>query len=247
MSGVDLSRRANPRDLPELMDQPCSYADLRDCLRDIRRVNQLTFAYRPTLSWLKRVVRGWPRHGALHIVDVGCGYGDTLRRISRWAQGMGIPVSLTGIDLNPDAIRAATEATVTGEPIRWIHGDAYSYQPDTGIDIVINSLLTHHLEDPEIVRFLRWMEDTARVGWFVNDLHRTAFPYKTFQIMSRVLRLHPFPRHDGLVSIRRSFLVEDWQRLCAEADLPMKDVLIEGYRPARLCVGHIRSRSSNED
>ena len=95
-----------------MMDQPCSYEELRACLHDIARVNRLTFAYRPTISWMEELVATRPSSGKpLRVVDVGCGYGDMLRQIDAWAARRGIPVALTGIDLNPDAIRAAQEAT----------------------------------------------------------------------------------------------------------------------------------------
>src|SRR5882757_9192019 len=139
------------------MDQPCTYAELTACLRDIARVNRLTFAHRPTLSWLEAAIAQSPAR-PLHIVDVGCGYGDTLRRIHAWAVERGIDVTLTGIDLNADAIRAATAATSAGQKIQWIQGDALSYSSPDGIDIILSTLLTHHLEDRGIVRFLSWME-----------------------------------------------------------------------------------------
>src|ERR1700733_10475615 len=74
------SRRA---DLSELLDEPCSYEDLRGCLRDLEQVNRVSFGYRPTLEWLEQFVPE-PNH-PLHIVDVGCGGGDMLRRIESWA------------------------------------------------------------------------------------------------------------------------------------------------------------------
>ena len=40
------------------------------------------------------------------------------------------------------------------------------------IDFVVSSLFTHHLSDAMIVRFLRWMEATARRGWLIYDLQR---------------------------------------------------------------------------
>ena len=238
MSLVDLTKRALPHELPELMDQPCSFDELLGCLRDIARVNSLTFAHRPTLSWLSALPR---QREPLHIVDVGCGYGDSLRKIHRWAAGRGTVVSLTGIDLNGDAIRAATDATPSGMGIRWIHADAFSYQPSEGIDIVLSSLLTHHLEETEIVRFLIWMEAAARLGWFVNDLHRTSFPYRAFGWLTRLIPFHPFVRHDGAVSIRRSFRIDDWERMCVAAGLSPAHVSIREHRPARLCVGRTKA------
>ena len=169
-----------------MMDQPCSYAELRACLHDIARVNRLTFADRPTLKWLEEVVATHPMSaGPLRIMDVGCGYGDTLRLIHGWAAKRKIPVALTGIDLNPDAIRAAREATPRSQRIEWLVGDARTDDTAGDIDIVICSLLTHHLTDPQIVHFLRWMEQTTRRGWFINDLHRKPIPYHLFRLWAR--------------------------------------------------------------
>jgi 2-polyprenyl-3-methyl-5-hydroxy-6-metoxy-1,4-benzoquinol methylase len=233
---VDLSHRA---DLVEMMDQPCSYEELRGCLHDIARVNRLTFAYRPTISWMEELVVAHPSPAALRIVDVGCGDGNMLRRIHAWAARRGVPVALTGIDLNPDAIRAAREAAPELQ-IDWIVGDALSSAAIGDIDVVICSLLTHHLTNPQIVQFLQWAEQATRRGWFINDLHRKAVPYHLFRLWARFTNLHPFVKNDGGVSIRRSFVTEDWQRLCAAAGLDAKAVSIKEYRPARLCVGRVK-------
>jgi SAM-dependent methyltransferase len=235
---LDFSGRA---DLIEMMDEPCSFEDLRACLHDIALVNRLTFAYRPTISWMSRLIAAHPpANRPLRIVDVGCGYGDTLRKIARWSAKQGIAVKLTGVDLNPDAIRAAREATHPALRIEWVVGDALSEDTTEEIDVVICSLLTHHLTDTQIVQFLVWMETRARLGWFINDLHRQPVPYHLFRLMARFTNWHPFVKNDGPVSIRRSFVIEEWQSLCEAAELDRNTVLIEEYRPARLCVGRIR-------
>ena len=163
---------------PELMDQPCSLADLRACLRDISRVTALTGGYRPTMRWLNHVYGVMPvQPRPLHIVDVGCGYGDFLRRIHRWAQDRHLPVTLTGIDLNPDAVQVARAATIPGT-VTYLAGNAHDFHPPQGIDLVISSLVMHHLETREIVDMLDWMESNARLGWFINDLHRQKLPYQ---------------------------------------------------------------------
>jgi SAM-dependent methyltransferase len=235
---LDFSRRA---ELVEMMDQPCSYEELRACLHDIARVNQLTFAYRPTISWLEALLRIHPLTAApLRIADVGCGNGDMLRQIDAWAARRGIAVALTGIDLNPDAIRAAREATPPAVHIEFIVGDALSDAVPGGLDVIFSSLLTHHLTDQQVVQFLKWMERTAQRGWFINDLHRQKVPYHLFRLMARFTNWHPFVKNDGAVSIRRSFIVEDWQHLCATAGLAVSSVAIKEYRPARLCVGRVK-------
>jgi SAM-dependent methyltransferase len=224
-----------------MMDGPCTYEELRACLRDIARVNRLTFAYRPTISWLEGLIAAYPASAnPLRIVDVGCGYGDTLRQIDTWASKRGIAVTLAGIDLSPDAIRAAKEATPRGQKIEWIVGDALSYSATGDIDVVVCSLLTHHLTNSQIVQFLRWMEQTTRLGWFINDLHRQPVPYHLFRFMTRFTNWHPFVKYDGPVSIRRSFVKADWKNLCAAAELDPSIVSIREDRPARLCVGRIK-------
>jgi hypothetical protein len=142
-------------------------------------------------------------------------------------------VQLTGIDLNPYAARAATESTPKELEIAWVTGDAMKYRPAEPVDIVVSSLMAHHLEDEEIVELLRWMEATAQVSWFINDLERSE---RTSRMFGWV-RWHPMVRHDGPVSFRRAFRKEDWIRLLAAAAVPREDATVEQWRPGRLCVG----------
>jgi hypothetical protein len=51
---------------------------------------------------------------------------------------------------------------------------------------------------------------------------------------------HRFIRPDGLRSIRRSFLAEDWMRICAAAGLSAGDIEIREHRPARICVSRVK-------
>ncbi len=228
------------------MDQPCSYKDLRGCLRSIAQVNRLTRAYRPTLHWLDEVSSARPRQSRpIHIVDVGCGFGDMLRRVHRWAQKRRIAVRLTGIDLNADAVRAAREATQPGT-VTYLAGNAYDLSDPEGIDVVISSLLTHHLEHAEIVRFLDWMEANARMGWFINDLHRQPVPYHLFRVLSRLTHWHRFVKHDGAVSILRSFREAEWQQMCRTAAIPNGSYTVRTYVPARLCVARLRQPTDSE-
>jgi SAM-dependent methyltransferase len=232
---IDLSRRA---DLSEWMDDPATYEDLRGCLHDLAQLNWVTFAHRPTLRFIATLAAS--HVGPLHIVDVGCGGGDLLRRVEDWARKVGIAVVLTGIDLNPFATRAAGEVTHPSSAIRWITGDAYAYEPDLPIDCVVSSLFTHHLSDPEISRFLRWMETITVRGWFINDLYRAPFPFYGVQLLAAVARWHRFVRHDAPISIRRGFDVPDWMRYLASAGIEDQSVKVTGVGPARLCLARTK-------
>ncbi len=226
----------------ELMDvEPVAFEEFRACLVDLARVNRLTVAYRPTLDFFERLLprmRGLGR--PLEVVDVGSGYGDMLRKIDDWARRRDVAVSLTGVDMNPWSRRAATEATRPGRPIDWVTADAFAYNPPRGIDVVVSSLFTHHLPNPLVVRFLRWMEANARLGWFVNDLHRHPVPYYFFRRFSKVARFHRFVQHDGPVSVARAFTNADWQRLLVDAEVAAHDATVQWRMPFRLTVERLK-------
>jgi SAM-dependent methyltransferase len=225
--------------VPELMDSDTTDLDtFRACLVDLARVNELTLAYRPTFSFLNRLAASGrvPKDRPLVIIDVGSGYGDTLRKIDRWAARHAIPVKLVGVDLNPWSARSAEEATQKHRPIRWVTANVFDFRPDEPADVILSSLFTHHLDDSSLVRFVSWMEANARIAWFVNDLHRHPIPYHVFRLLSRALRFHYFVQHDGPISIARAFHASDWQVILARAGVPAGAAKVSWYFPFRICV-----------
>ncbi len=220
---------------PELMDEAGGSDDTRAALLDLARVNRLSLGYRPTLAFIAAVARRHP--GPLRIVDIGGGYGDMLRAIDRWATRRQVDLHLTSVDLNPHAT-AAGQAVPARQPLASVPACLSDYRPATPPDLVVSSLFAHHLDDPTLVRFLRWSEQTARLGWFVNDLHRHPLPYYFFRTSSRLLRLHRFVQHDGPVSFARAFSPADWRARLAEASIP--DAQISWFFPFRLCVSRIK-------
>ncbi len=238
-----MSRFARRVLLPELMDtEPCGPDEFRACLQDLSRVNRLTGAYRPTLRFLHEALRRQPPGRPLRILDVGGGYGDALRRIDRWAARRGVALDMTSVDLSPWARAAGETAPATRQPIRWVTADIFDYQPSEPPDLVLSSLFAHHLDDDGVVRFLRWMEAHAGLGWFVNDLQRHWLPYRAFRVWSRLAGWHRFVRHDGPVSIGRAFTRDDWRSLLLRAGLGSEAARIRWWLPFRLCVTRLRPR-----
>jgi SAM-dependent methyltransferase len=252
LTRLTFARRAEPWELPELMDGALPYAVIRDYLRDLAKVNRLTRGYKPTLAFLDRIAgscnvcRPVPIAGTaplrpLRILDVGCGGGDTLIAIAHWAAARNLSVELTGVDLNPLSIRAAQELNgkdPLAANINFVTADVFSYAPNPAPDLILSALFTHHLSTPEIVRFLAWMEQNARLGWFINDLHRSHNAAFFFRFLPILLGWHRFIGHDGPVSLRRAFVPEDWQRMLAQANI--STATIEAHSMNRLCVARIR-------
>jgi len=211
-------------DLPEAV-----YARV---LADLDRVNRVTLAARPTLRFLDRAVTG-----PFRLLDVGYGDGGMLRRIAAWARRRGIACTLVGIDLNPRSQAVAQARTDPALAIDYRTGD-HAALVDEPWDIIISSLVTHHMDEAERLAFLHFMEDQARMGWFVNDLHRHGLAYHGYPLLARLLGVHPIVRADGQLSIARSFVPDEWRAMLAAAHIG--DARIERVFPFRLCVARQR-------
>ncbi len=218
-----------------------SFDDFRACLRDLSRVNTLTLGRRPVLTFLDHALRHAPKDLPVTILDVAFGYGDTLRAIREWGERRGRRLNLLGVDLSPQAVRAAREATTAREDIAYHCADIFAFSPPVPVDFVVSSLFTHHLQDDDIKRFLGWMDAHARLGWCVNDLHRHRVSFHGFRLFARTLRLHRFVQHDGPVSIARGFRPSEWHALIAAAGLPAGETQILRRAPFRLCVERLKA------
>ncbi|WP_375248965.1 methyltransferase domain-containing protein [Sphingomonas sp.] len=225
---MNLSARLHADEWMDADDLPAEvYADV---VGDLARVNRVTMAARPTLAFLSRVVTPGT---CCRILDVGYGDGDMLRGIARWGRKRGMTLELTGIDINPRSHAAALAHTPADVAIDWRVGD-YADLAGEPWDVVLSSLVAHHMTQTQLIGFLRFMEAHARQGWMVNDLHRHAVAYHGWPLLAALYRWHPIVRHDGHVSIARSYRRPEWQALLAEAGVA--DARITRHFPFRLCV-----------
>ena len=216
----------------ELMDaDDLDAATYADVVGDLATVNTVTMARRPTLDFLARATAG---RKSFRLLDVGFGDGDMLRRIGRWAKAKGIEAELVGVDLNP---RSEQAARAHGGAIRYVTGDFADLAHEPW-DVIVSSLVAHHMSHDQLIAFLRFMEGHASAGWFVNDLHRHSFAHWGFPVLATIARWHPIVRHDGTLSIARSYRPDEWPPLFAEAGITAAKV--RRVFPFRLCVERLR-------
>ncbi|KQM37411.1 methyltransferase domain-containing protein [Sphingomonas sp. Leaf10] len=215
----------------EAMDDPALDPDVYGAvLRDLARVNRVTMAARPTLAFLSGIAG---RRDRLKLLDVGYGDGDMLRRIARWASARGVEAELVGIDLNPRSETIARADTPPDFAVTYRTGD-YAELAGQGWDVIVSSLVAHHMTHGQLVAFLRFMEAEAARGWFVNDLHRHRFAHRGYPLLATLMGWHPIVRADGTLSIARSYRPHEWPPILAEAGIG--DARVRRHFPFRLCV-----------
>lgn len=215
----------------EQMDDPAlDPATYERVLGDLGRVNRWTLAARPTLAFLARATKGMRR---FRLLDVGFGEGGMLRAIATWARRRGVEAELVGVDLNPKSVAAARAATPAGLAVDYRAGD---YRDMGRFDVIVSSLVAHHMRDDELQAFLRHMEGHAARGWLINDLHRHVFAWRAYPLLARALGVHRIVREDGRLSIARSFRPAEWRHILADAGVPQGAARIVRYFPFRLCV-----------
>ena len=224
---LDLSRRSGQAEW--LDDADLHPGELERVLRDLARFNGAMFGHRPVIAFLLRAAARAEKGRPLTVLDVGSGYGDLLRAARRAFRKRGLPIKLIGVDLSRETIRIAEAATDAADEITYHAGDVFAFRPPEPVDVVVSSLLTHHMSDDMIVAFLRFMEQTARKGWLIYDLQRHVVPYSFIGLMGKLTRLHPMVIHDGRISVARSLTRAEWNERLDAAGIAREAVKLRWF------------------
>lgn len=205
---VDTKKRSSA---PEIMDDfELEGEILKDALDKIASINQLLGGNKVTLSGIKTLIKERPRDQEICIVDIGCGNGDMLRALAKYAGENGLKFSLIGIDANAFTIQHAESLSSAYTNIRYECKDIFKDEIDK-CDILICTLTLHHFKDDELLMLMQNFIRVAKVGVVINDLHRSRLAYYLFKAICFVFRLNDMSREDGLVSILRGFKKADLQ------------------------------------
>jgi len=196
---------------PEIMDNFDMEGEiLRDALDKIASINRLLGGNRITLEGIKFLLKAQPKSTIIRITDIGCGNGDMLRAMADYAQLNQLNFMLTGIDANSFTVEHARSLSAGYTNISYQCLDIFDkLNKQEPTDIIICTLTLHHFKDKEIIALLQSFQSTARLGFVINDLQRSAMAYYLFQGLCFVFRLNEMSREDGLISILRGFKKAD--------------------------------------
>ncbi|NJD11653.1 MAG: methyltransferase domain-containing protein [Gemmatimonadetes bacterium] len=214
--------RSLPRaDQPEHLDEAGHDPDvLSASLAHVAQVNR----------WLggRRAVRlAVAQHlgGAGRMLDVGTGAGDLPMVLADLAgRRDGRPI-IVADDRHPQILAVAARRAAGRRGLSFAGADALALPfPDRAFDVVLLSMVLHHLDDQAASRALA---EAARVAplVIVNELHRTRTNYAGARLLAATLwRGNRLTRHDGPLSVLRAYRPGELRALAAAAGLTVVEL-----------------------
>jgi 2-polyprenyl-3-methyl-5-hydroxy-6-metoxy-1,4-benzoquinol methylase len=193
-------------DATEIMDDfSISGKILHKTLDTLANINKWLGGNKVTLYGLKKVIKNHPKNVPITIIDLGCGGGDILRKVSKYGKKEGYIFKLVGIDANEDAVDYAREISKDYPEISFVACDIFSDAFESlQYDVVLTTLFLHHFKEDQIINMLSSLKKKAKLGIVVNDLHRHPMAYYLFKLVCVTIK-NTMIIEDGLTSVLRGF------------------------------------------
>ena len=210
---------------PELIDLPpenYSQSEYAGSLADIRKVNRFLGDNRAVLKFFSALVSGiaTSMERPIRVLDIATGSADIPVTIVKWARRQGIKVVVTAVDINPLAIREAAAFTQAYPEITVVVADGFSLPFEDGsFDIVLCAKTLHHFSEEDTVRLLKETGRVAAIGYIIMDLRRSWVAWLLISVLARIFSRNRLTRHDGPMSVLRSYTVIELGALADRAGL----------------------------
>jgi 2-polyprenyl-3-methyl-5-hydroxy-6-metoxy-1,4-benzoquinol methylase len=206
-----LKNRSKEKELLDLGTAFYSPEEYVDCQKILFKINRLLGFFSYTTRFIKKL------QPVGSILDVGCGGGLVALNL-----GASFPsIQFEGCDISAEAIAMAEKESKNNPQ----HNVAFTQQsevkldrPENSVDLVIATLVCHHIDDEDLVRFFQDALSISRSAVLINDLHRHRLPYLFYQLFSPIFG-NRLINHDGLISIKRGFTRKEWYRLLKQAGI----------------------------
>ncbi|MBA3956819.1 MAG: methyltransferase domain-containing protein [Parachlamydiaceae bacterium] len=202
----------------ELLDLGPSFytnEEYEECLNQLDRIGRYLGGNKATLKTLHNL----PKPHS--ILDVGCGGGHFTIELAKQfpdAQVVGIDISQEAITFARKKLQHANVGNVLFEVPP---SNQLSYSPNS-FDIVTSSLVCHHMDDDQLINFLKNSYQVAAKTIIINDLHRHWLAYLSFALIAKPVFCNRLIFHDGLLSIKRAFKKQDWIHYLKAAEIPLE-------------------------
>jgi 2-polyprenyl-3-methyl-5-hydroxy-6-metoxy-1,4-benzoquinol methylase len=160
---------------------------------------------RSLFKTIQKIVQTRLNNKPVVIADIGCGGGDTLRYISKWAAKKRINSKLIGFDANQNIINYASQSSLTYSNIQFKTHDILNQTLNENHDIVIISHLCHHLSNENIIKLVTTLSLSTNTAIIINDLHRHRLAYIGIRLITSIFGFSYITKHDGPLSVLKAF------------------------------------------
>jgi SAM-dependent methyltransferase len=226
----------------EIIDgpDPVPFAEMACCMMDISRVNGLFGGRMVTMIHVKRLLGSLPAERPVTVLDVGTGAGDIPRALIQWARREGRLLRVFALDRDAATLQIAAGIVRDYPEITFLRGDALALPIRPGaVDLIISAMTLHHLEPQAGARYLAEIDAAAGLGFVVNDLVRSRIAHAVVWLITRFITRSAISRHDGPLSVRRSYTPREVSGLCEEAGLSGVDV-VHHWPYLRFCAVRVK-------
>lgn len=198
----------------ELLDRDdIPFADIKRNMQELDFINRKLGGHDITLDGIVALInKAKVFNHTLTIIEIGCGGGDNLRAIKKWAVHIKLSVCLLGIDINEECIAYAKEQE-RNAGIEFIRSDYKAVQMESKPDIIFSSLFSHHFTDEELIFQLKWMQQNSQIGFYINDLHRHPLAFYSIKFLTTIFSKSYLVKNDAPLSVLRGFKRNDWKKL----------------------------------
>ncbi|MFT6055281.1 MAG: 2-polyprenyl-3-methyl-5-hydroxy-6-metoxy-1,4-benzoquinol methylase [Roseivirga sp.] len=156
----------------------------------------------------------------LRIADLGCGGGDMLKLVAKWAKMRKVEVSLIGFDANPHIVDYAKENCDGFENISFEVSDIFSDEfKQRKFDVILCTLFTHHFKEEQLTKIFNQFKSQATIGTVINDLHRHWLAEFLIKWLTRFFSKSDMVKNDAPLSVRRAFRRNELQLILKDAEI----------------------------
>jgi len=192
-------------------------------LKEFSTINKWLGSNRSLTNSLNTIYSTYSLHNVrrtLRVADLGCGGGDMLLTIHRWAQHKKIKTDIIGIDCHEAIIEHAKNTIIKYSNIQLLLLDIFSDKfIKESFDIVCLNNVCHHFSDAEIINLTNRLQATTNFAIIINDLQRHPVAYFCIKWITWLLSLSTYAQHDGPLSILKAFKIQDLKNYMTKTNI----------------------------
>ena len=211
-----------PRNLrDELLDlDEAPYEEVRDSLNDVATVNRYLSGYRVLLHHAGKFLKEHQLDRPFSVLDAATGSADQPVALVKLARSLGVSIQITAIDINSKMLKMAKDEICEYPEIRLVQCDVLALPfKDEGFDLAVNNLSLHHFTWKNAVAILKSIYKSARLGFLVNDLHRSRIAHAVIFLLTRIFTRNRLTRYDAPVSVMNAFTPSEFRELAIQAKI----------------------------